>query len=281
MPYLCLERCGLTHTRAMQETMAVLVHRDLLQEQGVSFERYNLGPNASLVVNTPDKNLTDISPLLREYGIKGIPMVSSWPYPPQLLDYMREMWGAPVKFADTLIAQIQTDGMQGASVDLEPAGAKPTPADAVDYARFLGYLRRRFDEAGLRLVVNAALWSPIWNLTLIGDALAGLPVGAAVARPLAGKGAKDTGALGTISFMGTYANELSTFTAELAMARKLVSVGAVLQGGLQVLPDVDPSERFALLREAGVCSAAVWAAPLPANWWEAVRNFTETPCTTY
>lgn len=65
-------------------------------------QKYNLGPNSTLVMN----NLTDPSNALQAAGLHTFPMVSSFPYPPQFIDWMRAVFATPKPFVDALVAEV-------------------------------------------------------------------------------------------------------------------------------------------------------------------------------
>jgi hypothetical protein len=78
MVWMCLERCGFTKNQIQEQIKQIADNKDLIW--AVSFEKYNLGPNGTLVVN----NLTDVTRDLQQLGLETFPMVSSFPYPPNV-----------------------------------------------------------------------------------------------------------------------------------------------------------------------------------------------------
>lgn len=91
MPWMCLQRCNETieeieeNLEQLQKTLGGCV-------TAVSFERYNLGANGTLVVNT---DLYPVGWRLNKMGLETYPMISSWPYPPAFLDWMRYVEDSP------------------------------------------------------------------------------------------------------------------------------------------------------------------------------------------
>lgn len=90
---MCLERCGGNATSIAADLAAISAHRSSLA--AVSFELFNLGPNGTLVVN----NLTSVHAALTAMGLETHAMISSFPYPPQFLDWMRYVRGHDHAFA--------------------------------------------------------------------------------------------------------------------------------------------------------------------------------------
>jgi hypothetical protein len=84
----------------------------------VSFERYNLGPNSSLISDL--SNLTDVHSYLSYLGFQTIPMISSYPYPPAFLSWMRQVFSNPTPFLSSLISEAKLWGYAGYCFDWEP-----------------------------------------------------------------------------------------------------------------------------------------------------------------
>ena len=97
MPWMCLERCGGNESSIQAALDEFKAHQGILT--AVSFEvrdasdvtldlhtfkrlqKYNLGPNSTLVRN----NLTNPLPAIQKLGLASFPMVSSFPYPKQFM----------------------------------------------------------------------------------------------------------------------------------------------------------------------------------------------------
>ncbi len=174
MPWFCLQRCGATVSQieAHVADLAALNANDTLRTEAVAFERYNLGPNATLVFNS---ELYDINALLRlNYSTvvkRRIAMISSYPYPPQFLTWMRQLFSNSSGFITQLIKELVAHQIDGVNVDFEPT-SNATALDAFRYAEFLQRLKEQLGQAGKVVTVAAATWSNVWNLTLIAEALA-------------------------------------------------------------------------------------------------------------
>lgn len=104
MPWFCLERCQDTNADIENglEQVAQLKEKGCLAS--VAFELYNLGPNGTLVTN----KLTPIGPRLVALGVEAIPMISSFPYPPQFLEWMRQLWTSQ-QMGDAFLAQLKSE----------------------------------------------------------------------------------------------------------------------------------------------------------------------------
>jgi hypothetical protein len=127
MVWLCLERCNETSTN-IQQSLSQLKSLGN-QVPLAAFELYNLGPNGQLIVNS---DLTNVGPLLKAMGKDTYPMISSYPYPPQFLSWMQQLWQTP-SVGDHFISQLKNEaqmhGWTGFQVDWEPT-AVASPADA-------------------------------------------------------------------------------------------------------------------------------------------------------
>lgn len=99
-PFLCLEVCGSTHDQIEQNIYQVARNPSLFN--AVSFEAYNLGPNSTLIRN----NLTDAAAQFKYVaGLRAVAMISSYPYPPQFIDYMRQVFDNPQPFIQQCILE--------------------------------------------------------------------------------------------------------------------------------------------------------------------------------
>lgn len=209
MPWMCLQRCNET----VEDIEANLAQLKALRPclAAVSFERYNLGANGTLVLNS---DLYPVGPRVAALGLETWPMISSYPYPPQFLSWMRQLWSdsdANARFVASLRTEAAAHGWTGYQVDWEPT-ATATPDDAAEYAHYLADLSARMAPTLIRPTV--ASWNAIWNLTALSEA--GL----------------------SVITMGTYATNLTTFAHQLNAAA-LAFPAARLGVGLENWPDMD------------------------------------------
>ena len=279
MPWMCLQRCGnTTAAEAFAHARHVCASRPFINY--VSFEKFNLGANSTLVDNT---DLADVGPVLRACGLRTVPMVSSFPYPPQFLDWMRQLFAAPAAFVDALRAALAAGGYDGVNVDFEPTVAA-TAADAQAYAAFLTTLRTELGRDGRFVTVDTATWNSLWNFTALSAAMR---ASACPALPSAAKrDAHDQPTTppmpaclppGYVVTMSTYTNSLAAFQQQLAFATANVAPAA-LTVGLQTWPLANETEagvaaRFAALEGAAVCRLGVWKWPPPPYWLPHLERF--------
>ena len=141
---MCLERCNGTTETIDANLKQIQQHLDVMTS--VSFECYNLGPNSTLVQN----NLTVVSPQLQQMGLETWPMVSSYPYPPQFLEWMRQVFANPQPFVDQCIQEGLKWNYTGFNIDWEPT-TDASAQDAIDYANFLTYLTNNLHKKGLKV----------------------------------------------------------------------------------------------------------------------------------
>jgi len=93
-------------------------------------------------------------------------MVSSYPYPPQFLDWMRELFKNPQPFINSALREIQGRGFSGFNLDFEPT-VNGSPEDAKSYAKFLSTFADALHKINKILTIDVASWNSIWNLTQI------------------------------------------------------------------------------------------------------------------
>lgn len=251
MPWLCLERCGDTSAEIAAE-VAQVGSNEPAPYTGVinaaSFELYNLGPDSALIVN----NLTRVAAPLKAAGALTLAMVSSYPYPPAFLSYMRQVFANPQPFIDACVKAAADVGLSGFNIDWEPPSSdKPTPADAAAYAAFLDRLAKALHAHNVLVTVDIATWSAIWNMTAIG--------------------LTDVDAIFT---MNTYTDDNAVWVKELAEvvaaipADKLV-VGLETTHSSDGKPynKTDLELRFSAIKSAGVRRVGLWASPVPDLFW--------------
>lgn len=269
MPWFCLQRCGFNETQ-IRDHADQLVTLNLQEHVGigvVAFERYNLGPNSTLVLNL---DLFDMNRHLQNNATLAalvptrIAMVSSFPYPPQFLSWMRQLFDSPETFIAPLISDLVLNNISGVNIDFEPTSPNATAKDASDYASFLMHLKNRLAAHGKVLTVAGATWSNIWNLTAIAQALA-----------------TSSGATGYFTSMNTYTYEDSVFLEELELNLNTFAHFGSLQSltvGLETWPgkftEAQLSAHFSALASHSVCQVAVWDMPIPANMIPFLANLT-------
>lgn len=250
MSWWCLERCGGTPETIQRTYEQIANHTDTLT--AVSFERYNLGPDGSLVLN----NLTNVGPWLQELGVETWPMVSSYPYPPEFILYMREVFSNPEPFIDQLVAEGKENGYTGWNIDWEPS-VGGSSADAKPYADFLTLAANTLHQHDLKLSVDFATWSPIWNVTLLGET--------------------------TVDYlldMSTYTNSDESFldgvqTAVDAIPLDMLGIGVMVTNAATgaFMPPNEIEWRLETIAAYDVPQVAIWMEPLLPFWFPMLEDF--------
>jgi hypothetical protein len=243
-PWLCLERCGDDAKDIAYQINQLSLNRSRFTS--ALYELYNLGPNSTLVTN----NLTDVTESIITLGLESWPMISSYPYPPHFLNWMRELFAAPTPFINACIAAAKARHFTGFNVDWEPpSGAnatQPTKEDAAAYAAFLDTFATALHAEGILLSVDVAGWSEIWDLKAIG--LTGVD---------------------RVMYMGTYTKPDDVWLQQLALAMGSIPASKLVIG-LETDNMVNATGvalRFAALKKAKVSAVGVWRAGIPTEWW--------------
>jgi len=157
MPWMCLERCGASSIDIYHHLQQIADHLDVINS--VSFEKYNLGANSKLIVN----NLTDVLPALQNLGVATFPMISSYPYPKEFIEWCRQVFDNPTPFIQTCIEEAQKYGYSGYNVDFEPTiGIQD--GDGKRYAQFLDKFAKALHSVGRILTIDIATWTAFWDL---------------------------------------------------------------------------------------------------------------------
>lgn len=258
MVWLCLEFCDETQEQIRNHLLTIQQHRDVVR--AVSFEKYTLGANSTLI----DNDLTEVSFQLNEIGVETWPLLSSFPHPDEFIDWMRQVFENPAPFISSCIAEAQKYKYVGWNLDWEPTGNDVTDEDGLDYAKFIDTFAKALHEVGLKLTVDYATWSPIWNVTAIAD----------------------TAADKLIS-MGTYTSTDSSFSHQLEILMDAVGGDGSRAGvGLENV-NASTGERISLneilwrfdeIVNSGAQEIDIWRMPVPPLWWPLIENFVQATC---
>jgi hypothetical protein len=219
----------------------------------VSFEIYNLGPNGTLVFND---GLTSVTSQLQEMEVETYAMVSSYPYPPEFLDYMRYLfYNDSAGFIQQTIDQAQALQLTGYNADFEPIG-NVTYEDAEQYALFLDKWAGALHEAGFKLTVDTATWSILWNYTYLAET-----------------------ELETIISMSTYTDNDASFTRQLDNIAAYVApeqLGIGLETDLRNYTSSELAGRLKQVSAYNITQVDVWLMPLPDSWIAPLRAWANT-----
>ena len=306
MPWFCLQRCDNTTIDQIKDhvNQIIKINQDFkagkssFKVEAVAFERYNLGEGGTVVKN-PESELFDLNKYLMELerdhhidtGIKyRVAMVSSFPYPPQILNWTRALMQDQKPFIEALRKDLIENDIHGINLDLEPTN-DATTTDGVNYAALLRKLK--LDLAGITslhqpqgkfLTVAAATWGKLWNMPLMAEAL----------RPEFISGSTGGGrvAEGYLTSMNTYTITETTFLEQVTKNMQAFkyppydptsptkgnTTGSLVTGLGAYGPSMFPStaqvvQHFDVLEANNLCQIALWKAPIPANMMPSLETF--------
>jgi hypothetical protein len=248
MPWLCLEFCDETPEKIALNLGQIAKHREILA--AVSFEKYTLGPNSTLV----DNHLTEVSSTINALRLEAWPLLSSFPHPPEFMDWMRQVFVQPAPFINSCIAEAKKYHYAGYNLDWEPTDGV-LDADAKAYADFIDLFADALHKDNLKLSVDVATWSKIWNYTAISST--------SVDRGIS---------------MGTYTSSDSSFSKQLDLITIFgprAGVGLettnASSGGMLSVQEVE--WRFEQIVAANVTEVDLWRLPVPATWWPILTRY--------
>lgn len=263
-PWMCLQRCGFNTTDISSHLQEIQNYSEQNLINSVSFEKYNLGPNATLI---DDTDLENVTPILQNInGIELWPMISSYPYPPEFLTWMRQLFDNQTmaqSFIDQCKQQAIMYGYTGFNIDWEPqTGPQPTEQDAISYANFLNKMSMEMHSINKKLSVDVGSWNLLWNLTLLSQTN-----------------------LDFIITMNTYTNHYKTWLN--ALNDDINGIGANWNNKLVVglsttnLSSKDDHPftlnqlqmRFDVLNEKGINKIGIWDMPLQSDWHSLLTQF--------
>ena len=248
MLWMCLQRCGGTPATIASNLLQIAKYPDIIR--AVSYEAYNLGPNSTLVINT---DVSNVEPELRRLGVLRYPMVSTYPHPPEMVGWMRELWANPQPFTDACVKQIEMLQLDGINIDLEPANSDDfDAADGVAYAQWLQEFSSQIHQrTGAIVQVDVATWCPLWNLTLIGQT-----------------------DVDQVETMSTYATSWTTFQTQFNYAMETIPMSKLSIGLLTTITNSTLlSQRFQMIQDNNISSIAIWTAPIPDSWFPFLHQF--------
>lgn len=248
--WLCLEFCDETPEMIALDLIDIAKHRETIS--AVSFEKYTLGANSTLV----DNHLTEVASKIQGLGLESWPLLSSFPHPPEFIDWMRQVFVNPKPFIDACISEAMLFGYPGYNLDWEPTDAV-TAEDGTAYAQFIEDFAQGLHNANLKLTVDIATWSPIWNYT----AIAATSVDQAIS-------------------MGTYTSTDTSFTKQLASLtdafgplRSGVGLQTINASSGALIPLDEVKWRFDQIKASGAMEIDLWRLPVPPNWWPMLEEF--------
>lgn len=248
MVWMCLQRCGANISSIGSDLLQIEQNLDIFAK--VSFESYGLGANSTLVAAT---DVTNVNPELALMGVPRFPMVSTYPHPPIMVPWMLQLFANPQPFTDQVIDQILHLKLAGINIDLEPANSGDfTAEDGVAYANFLQTFSQQVHAQTSAIVqVCVATWSPLWNLTLIGQT-----------------------EVDQVLTMSTYTTDWVEFQKQFFFAIDSVPLSKLGIGIQTDLTDVQGlQDRFDLIDKYQVNQVAIWSSPVPNNWLPIISSY--------
>eukprot|EP01029_Cantina_marsupialis_P030098 TRINITY_DN795_c0_g2_i1.p1 TRINITY_DN795_c0_g2~~TRINITY_DN795_c0_g2_i1.p1 ORF type:complete len:311 (+),score=75.69 TRINITY_DN795_c0_g2_i1:99-935(+) len=253
MPWLCLERCGGTSKSIAQNLAEIRDHKKSLS--AVSFEMYNLGANQTLVLN----DLTRVHTYIKGLGLETVAMISSYPYPKEFFGWMKEVFANPMPFIQTCITEAKKQGFTTYNVDWEPTNKESVSAqDATDYANFLDIFAKEMHKHQLKVTVDIASWSPIWDPKKIGAT-----------------------AVDQVISMSTYTGTFTTWerhveTLVASVPLEKLSIGLMNDKNTHTGKPYTHDELipvFDKLKQHNIQSISLWKMAIQDEWWPFLSEF--------
>jgi len=253
MPQMCLERCNFNSSEIQSELQTIKQYSSVLS--GVSYELFNLGPDSELITN----NFTQVTQPIKDMNLETYAMISSYPYPNEFIDWMRQLFNNSEPFIQQCIKKATELGFTGFTVDFEPT-VNGTSQHATDYANFSNLFARRLHENNIKVLVCVATWNPLWDWAKIGAT-----------------------AVDRILVMSTYAGNQDTWLKYLQEALKVIPLEKIGVGletidseTKQPLTDAELAFRFNNLQQNHLNEVDIWDMPLKDNWWPFLTNFAQS-----
>jgi hypothetical protein len=248
--WMCLEFCDETQQVIDHNLKEISDNRQWLS--AVSFEKYTLGPNSTLV----DNKLTEVSSQITAYGLEAWPLLSSFPHPPEFIDWMRTVFQDPAPFIESCISEAKKYNYTGYNLDWEPTD-DVTAQDGNDYAVFIDTFADALHGANLKLTADIATWSPIWNYTAIAATSTDMGI-----------------SMGTYTSTDTsFTSQLNTLVTAFGPARSGVGLETVNASTNARLPLDEVTWRFQQIKASGAVEVDLWRMPVPPLWWPIIADY--------
>lgn len=250
MVWMCLEFCDETQHIINSNLKEINTHKESLS--AVSFEKYTLGPNSTLV----DNNLTEVSSKIIAFGLEAWPLLSSFPHPPEFIDWMRTVFKYPTPFIESCITEAKRYHYTGYNLDWEPTD-DVTAQDGTDYAAFIQTFADALHAHDLKLTADIATWSPIWNYTAIAATSVDMGI-----------------SMGTYTSTDTsFTSQLNTLVSNFTAVRSGVGLETVNASTDSRMPMDEVAWRFQQIKLSGAVEVDLWAMPVPPLWWPLLDDF--------
>ena len=169
---------------------------------------------------------------------------------------MRQVFQNPKPFLNSCVEEAIKYNYKGYNLDWEPTD-NVTEQDGNDYAKFINIFANQLHQHDLKLSVDIATWSPIWNY----DMIAKTNIDKAIS-------------------MGTYTSTDTSFTTQLDLL--IDSFGIQYSGvGLETvnastngrIPLNEVSYRFQEMKLRNVTEIDIRDMPIPPLWWPFLEDF--------
>jgi hypothetical protein len=250
MVWMCLEFCEESQELITANLDEITRNKQSLS--AVSFEKYTLGPNSTLV----DNHLTEVSPQIIATGLEAWPLLSSYPHPPEFIDWMRTVFQYPTPFIESCITEAKKYNYTGYNLDWEPTD-DVTAEDGNDYAAFIQTFGDALHAHDLKLTADIATWSPIWNYTAIAATSVDMGI-----------------SMGTYTSTDTsFTSQLNTLVSAFGAGRSGVGLETVNASTNARMPMDEVAWRFQQIKASGAVEVDLWRMPVPPLWWPLLADF--------
>eukprot|EP00604_Paraphysomonas_vestita_P001840 CAMPEP_0174821678 /NCGR_PEP_ID=MMETSP1107-20130205/9175_1 /TAXON_ID=36770 /ORGANISM="Paraphysomonas vestita, Strain GFlagA" /LENGTH=209 /DNA_ID=CAMNT_0016038965 /DNA_START=192 /DNA_END=821 /DNA_ORIENTATION=- len=203
-----------------------------------------------------DNNLTMVSDQILQMNLEAWPLLSSYPHYPEFMEWMRQVFEQPQVFIDQCLSEAKKYGYTGYNLDWEPT-EDVTSDDGIAYAEFIETFAQQLHANNLKLTVDIATWSAVWNYEELAKTSAD-----------------------TFISMGTYTSSDSSFTNQLNLlvdafgpSRSGVGLQTVNASTEERIPLNEVIWRFEQIKASGVTEVDIWKTPVPPFWWPIMEKY--------
>jgi len=183
------------------------------------------------------------------------PMLSSYPHPPEFIEWMRYAFDHVDEFTEQCVSEAMKYNFTGYNLDWEPTDGV-NEDDGARYAQFIEDFAQGLHAKNIKIKVDVATWSTVWDYTAIAATSADY-----------------------IITMGTYTSNDTSFVNQLSKAvtafgdRLGVGLESVNASTSERIPLNEVIWRFQEIEDSGATEIDIWKFPIPPMWWSIMRQF--------
>jgi len=153
---MCLEDCGGNVTYELEQ-----LSQNSAVFDAISYKWSVVSQQGEIV---KEEGVTNPRMLIQSLGLETFPMICCFD-----INIMRVVFESPNGLINQAVQTAVQYGLTGFNIDWEPVGQTTTQEDAVNFSNFLTLFANELHSNGKQLSVDVANWTVMWNETLLNE----------------------------------------------------------------------------------------------------------------